>query len=150
MHVVDILDAGDIAHDIVRDRIAVDMRRRGFEQDQPGSAHELPGAAEEQQADQHGEQRVGLRPAGEEDDERRQDRRGRAEQVAEHVQDGAAQVERACRTPCRIAKTTTFTTRPSAAMTSIGPPSTGSGAVSRPTASTPIHSAMPKTVSPFV
>ena len=59
MHVVDVRDALGMGGEIVGDGVAVDVRRRAFEQDQPGFAHEPPGAADQEKRDEHRKQRVG-------------------------------------------------------------------------------------------
>ena len=94
MHVMDVRHALGMRSEIGGDGIPVDMRRRRLEQDQPGFAHQPPGADDKQSRDQDREQRIGRQPAGREDDERRDDRRDRAEQIAEHMQDRAAEIER--------------------------------------------------------
>ena len=60
----------------------------------PDFADQPPGASDEKHRDEDRQQRIGRQPAGHQDDQRRRDRRYRTQQIAEHVQDRAAQIER--------------------------------------------------------
>ena len=93
MHVVDLANAADMGGEIACDAVPVEILGDAFEQDMRGFARQGPGAAEDQHRDQRRQERVDQHPAGGQDDQRRSDRRGRAEQIAHHVQDRAAHVE---------------------------------------------------------
>ena len=67
---------------------------RGLEQHVEGVAQEVQGARQDQAPDDDGGDGVGRRPAGAEDDQRGDDDRDRSQRVGEHLQVGAADVER--------------------------------------------------------
>ena len=72
--------------------------RRGgdaLEQDVGALPDQPPGAGEDEEGEEHGDERVGHGPAGERDDRGRRQGADRAERVAQDVQIGAAGVEAA-------------------------------------------------------
>ena len=113
-------------------RARVDAARRGFEQDRGRVAQDRPRAGEHEEADEHADDRVGLVPAGREDDERRDHHAERAGEVGEHVPEGGLDVEAPpARARERIAPAATFTPMPTSAIASTQPPSTSVGSWSR-------------------
>src|SRR5918912_1415914 len=64
-----------------------------FEQDVDGVAQELPGASQDEQADEDADQGVGVAPAGEDDDAGGSYGSQRAERVGEHVPQSALGIE---------------------------------------------------------
>src|SRR5690606_35844280 len=92
VQVVDFLDAG-YGPERGMHVAEVDVAGDGLEQDVDGLADEAPGADEDQECDNDGYDRVGRHPAGEEDDESGGDGADGAEQVAEHVEVCAPEVE---------------------------------------------------------
>ena len=93
MDVMDVLDAGHGRERSRGDGGALDAGGRAFEQDMGGVAHELAGIAEDQHGDEDREDRIDRHPAGPEDHERGRDGRDRAEEIADDMQERAAQVE---------------------------------------------------------
>jgi hypothetical protein len=71
----------------------VEAGRGGLQQDAQRVASQLGGAGEDEQAHRHGDDGVGVRPAGERDDDGGDDDTGRAQQVAQHLEVGAADVD---------------------------------------------------------
>ena len=72
---------------------------RALEQDLNGVAQDRPRADQDQHADRHRDHRVGVLPAGGEDDQGGEDHPGRAEQVGDHVAEGGRDVEALARVP---------------------------------------------------
>ena len=93
MDVVNVLDIGDRRLQVVLNIGHRHAGRRGFQQDVGGIAHDMPAAPQDDDGDQHRDERVGGRPAGGHDDRRRDDGADGAEQVAHHMNQGAAHVE---------------------------------------------------------
>ncbi len=93
VQVVHVEDAVHPPH-VLPDLTHVDPPGRGLEQHVEGVAQEVQGARQHQAADHDGGDGVGRRPAGAEDDERGDDDRDRSQRVGEHLQVGAADVER--------------------------------------------------------
>ena len=91
--VMHVLDDGNVRDQIAADVVDIQLLRHAFEQDVGRVPHQEPGAAQHQQPDQHGEDRVDRHPSGRHDDQRRADRRHRAQHVAPHVEQGAPYVE---------------------------------------------------------
>ena len=71
----------------------VDVRGHGLHEHVHGLAHEVPRAEQDEDRNQHARQRVGGVPAGQQDDDRGPQRPDRPEQVGDHVQVGAPQVQ---------------------------------------------------------
>src|SRR2546429_1736072 len=85
--------AGD-GRDPVVDVREGDVRGRRLEQHVRALLHQPPGAAEDQQGDQHRDEGIGLHPPSGQDDHARDQGADRAEQVAHDVEVRAALVER--------------------------------------------------------
>ena len=64
-----------------------------FEEDVRRVAQQLPGACEDQQADEDANSRVGVAPAGREDHQRRRYRADRTEDVGDYVTESALEVQ---------------------------------------------------------
>ncbi|GAA2801988.1 hypothetical protein GCM10020219_086660 [Nonomuraea dietziae] len=92
MQVVDVGDARRLQQ-VLAHLGQVDAPGRGLEQDVDGLPEQLPGARQDQQRDDDRDERVGGDPSGELDDDRAGEHRHRAEQVAQHLQVGALEVE---------------------------------------------------------
>src|SRR5437879_4360208 len=90
--------AGD-GRDPVVDVREGDVRGRRLEQHVRALLYEPPGAAEDQQGDQHRDDWIGLHPPSGQDDHAREQGADRAEQVAHNVEVGAALVERVVAPP---------------------------------------------------
>ena len=79
--------------DVPPDVVEVHVPGRGLEQDIGRLAQEPERARQDQRGDQERGDRVGAVPAGQRDDDRRDDHGGRPTQVAEHLEICAAHVE---------------------------------------------------------
>ena len=87
------LDDSRCASEPLADRACVDPARRGLEQDRGRVAQDRPRAHEDEHADQDADERVGLEPAGRENDDRRDDDPDRAEEVGNDVPERGLDVE---------------------------------------------------------
>src|SRR5215216_6672864 len=92
VQVVDFLDAGDAGH-LTADLGGIDAGRGLFEQDVDRVAQELPGASQDEQADEHADQGVGVAPAGENDDGGGDYGPCGAEHIGKHMPQNALEVE---------------------------------------------------------
>src|SRR5688572_10788915 len=86
-------EAGDIGSEVLLHGFNVEAARRGFQKDVARLSNEEPGAAQNEQRDENGEQRIDWLPAGPKDDERSDDGAGRPKQIADDVQHRALDVE---------------------------------------------------------
>ncbi len=93
MHMMHILDDGDVRNQIRTDLADLQFPGNAFKQHMRRILHQKPGAAQHQQPDQDREKRVDQHPADRQDDHRRADGRSRTEHVAQHVQEGAAEIQ---------------------------------------------------------
>jgi predicted ester cyclase len=93
VEVVDLDDARSLGQ-APTEPTRVDAGWRTFEQDVHGVTDHAPGACEDEDRDQGAGERIGVAPAGEEDDERRDEHPGRAECIGEHVPERRAHVQR--------------------------------------------------------
>src|SRR6266567_3544185 len=71
----------------------VEMARRGFEQHIDDTSQQPDSAGNHEHADHRGDDRVGGGPASGQDDDRGEHRAERSEQVAEHLEEGGADVQ---------------------------------------------------------
>jgi len=90
MDVVDLLDSRDGADQIGAYLARVHPLGGALHEDVPGVTDERVGALQDEQCDQHRQDRIDRRPAGQQNDDGGGERGGRPEKIAEHVQ------ERAC------------------------------------------------------
>ena len=93
MHMVHADDARDIGDKVRLDVARVQLVRCPFEQDVSGGFHDLPAAPEHDDGDEDREQRIDGRPAGEEYYGSRGESRHGAEQITEHVDGCALDIE---------------------------------------------------------
>ena len=75
------------------DVVGVYAARGGFEQDVYGVAQQFAGACEHEEGDENADDRVGVAPAGQDDNYRGGYGPDRAEDVGDHVPEGAFQVQ---------------------------------------------------------
>ena len=88
-----VLHALDVGGEVVAHGLHVELARGGLEQDMAGVADQHPRAAQDQQRHHHRQQRVDRRPARRQDHDRRDDGGNRAQQIADHVQQRALDIE---------------------------------------------------------
>ena len=122
MHMVHAFDALNIGDQVRPDMAGVELGRRAFEQDMPGVGRHLPAAPDDDRGDHEGQQRVDGRPAGDEDHRAGDERRHRAEQIAQHMHRRAAHIEIVAVGALSSTKAPTLTRSPSVAITTMMPP----------------------------
>jgi hypothetical protein len=89
---------------LTQDRVHVDVRWHGLEQDIGRLAHEPPSAPEDEQRDEDRHDGIDGRPPGRQDDDSRGDRAHGAQQVAQDVEVGPPHVQVVVRMPVEQAR----------------------------------------------